>query len=54
MIWIFMLVLGAAATFTALGMFAVWVKVLTFALMGATVIVLGLLVILLLRRFIQK
>ena len=42
MFWIFMLIAGGAATFAALGMYAVWFKVLTVALITAVIIILGL------------
>ena len=45
MFWIFMLIFGAAATFTTLGMLFVWFKVLSVALIVAAVTLLGLLVI---------
>ena len=42
MFWIFMLIAGGATTFAALGMYAVWFKVLTIALLAAMVIIIGL------------
>lgn len=41
MFWIFMLIAGGAATFAALGMYAVWFKVLIIALFAAMIIILG-------------
>jgi len=40
--WIFLLIAGGAATFAALGMYAVWFKVLTIALLVAVITILGL------------
>jgi hypothetical protein len=54
MLWIFMLIVGAAATFTTLGMFVVWFKVLSIALTVAVVTVLMFVVSLVMRRFLQK
>lgn len=54
MFWIFMLIAGGAATFAALGMYAVWFKVLTIALLGAVVIIFGLTGGLLWRRLFPK
>lgn len=54
MFWIFMMLAGVAATFTALGMYAVWFKVLIVALMVAGLIILGLTGALLWRRVFQK
>lgn len=54
MIWIFMLALGAAATFATLGMYAVWLKVLSMALMAAVVIIVGLTGGLVWRRMFEK
>lgn len=42
MFWIFMLIAGGAATFAALGMYTVWFKVLSVALLVAGLIILGL------------
>jgi|LauGreDrversion4_2_1035121.scaffolds.fasta_scaffold360664_2 hypothetical protein len=50
MFWIFMLIAGAAATFTTLGMYAVWFKVLATALQIAALIILVLTVRFLWRR----
>jgi len=54
MFWIFMLIAGGAATFTALGMYAVWFKVLTIALLAAGIVILGLIGALLWRRVFPK
>lgn len=54
MFWILMLIAGGAATFAALGMYAVWFKVLTIALLAAVVIILGLTGGLLWRRLFPK
>lgn len=54
MFWIFMLIAGGAATFAALGMYAVWFKVLVIALLAAGVIILGLTGALLWRRVFPK
>lgn len=54
MVWIFMMALGAAATFATLGMYAVWLKVLSIALAGAVVIIVALTGGLLWRRVFQK
>lgn len=42
MFWIFLMITSAAGTFVALGMYAVWLRVLTIALMVSVFIVLGL------------
>lgn len=54
MFWIFMLIAGGAATFAALGMYAVWFKILMIALMAAGIIILGLSGVLLWRRVFPK
>lgn len=54
MFWVFMLIAGGAATFAALGMYAVWFKVLTIALLVAAIIILVLTAGLLLRRLVPK
>lgn len=54
MFWIFMLIAGGAATFATLGMYAVWFKVLTIALLAAVIIILGLTGGLLWRRLFPK
>ena len=42
MFWIFAIIAAGAATFTTLGMYAVWFKVLTIALMMAALMIVGL------------
>jgi hypothetical protein len=54
MFWIFMLIAGGAATFAALGMYAVWFKVLSIALLVGGVMILGLTGALLWRRVFLK
>ena len=54
MFWIFMLIVGAAATFTTLGVFVVLFKVLSIALTVAVVTVLMLVAGLMMRRLFQK
>jgi len=54
MFWIFILIAGGAAMFAALGMYAVWFKVLSIALLAAGVIILGLIGALLWRRVFHK
>ena len=54
MFWIFILIAGGAATFAALGMYAVWFKVLSIALLAAGIIILGLTGVLLWRRVFHK
>lgn len=54
MFWVFMLIMGAAATFTTLGMLSVWFKILSVALIVAGATLLGLLAALLLRKSEQK
>jgi len=54
MVWIFMLVVGAAATFTTLGMYAVWFKVLSIALLVAMVMIAGFTGVMVWNRFFQK
>lgn len=54
MFWVFMLIAGGAATFAALGMYAVWFKVLTIALLAAGIIIMGLTGALLWRRVFPK
>ena len=54
MFWIFMLIAGGAATFAALGMYAVWLKVLIVALLVAAIIILGLTGRLLWQRLFPK
>ncbi len=54
MMWIFLLAVGAAATFTVLGMFSVWIKVLSAAL-TMTLTALGVVLLLLvLKRVFRK
>ena len=54
MFWIFMLIAGVAAIFAVLGMYAVWFKVLTIALLVAMIIILVLTGRLLWRRLSPK
>lgn len=54
MIWILVLIVGAAATFIALGMYSVWFKVLSVALQVAGLVILGLTGTLLWRRLFDK
>lgn len=54
MFWIFMLITGGAATFAALGMYAVWFKVLTITLLASALIILGLTGALMWRRIHLK
>jgi len=54
MFWIFTLIAGGAATFAALGMYAVWFELLTAALQLAVIIILGLSGVLLWRRFFPE
>jgi predicted membrane channel-forming protein YqfA (hemolysin III family) len=54
MFWIFMLIAGGAATFAALGMYSVWLKVMTITLLAAGIIILGLIGALLWRRVFPK
>jgi len=49
-----MLIVGAATTFTVLGMYIVWFRVLAFALMIGSVLVVGLVVISLCRRMLAR
>ena len=54
MFWIFLLLVGAAASFATLGIFFVLFKIMSLALMAAGVTVLLLLVNLVWRRALQK
>lgn len=54
MFWMFMLLAAGAATFSALGMYAVWFKVLTISLHTAAIIILGLSGVLIWRRLFTK
>lgn len=55
MFWVFLLVAGGATTFAALGMYAVWFKVLIIVLLIAGFIILGLTGAILWRRtFLRK
>lgn len=54
MFWIFMLIAGGAATFATLGIYIVWFKVLSVALLVAGLIILGLTGGLLWRRLFSK
>ncbi len=54
MFWIFMLVVGVAATFTALGMYAVWAKVLMIALVAAMLMIVTLTGAMIWRRIFHK
>jgi len=54
MFWIVMLIAGGAATLVALGMYSVWFKVLSVALLVATLIILGLTAGFLWRRLFPK
>lgn len=54
MFWVFVLIAGGAATFATLGMYSVWFKVLTMALMIAGLVILGLTGGLLWRRFYSR
>jgi hypothetical protein len=54
MFWIFMLIVGVAATFTALGMYAVWFKVLLIALVAAMLMIVALTGAIIWRRIFQK
>ena len=54
MVWIFVMFAGVAATFTALGMYAVWFKVLTLALLVAGLVIAGLVAAFLWRQFSRK
>lgn len=42
MFWIFIIIAGGAATFSALGMYSVWFKLLATSLNIATIVILGL------------
>jgi hypothetical protein len=54
MVWIFVMFAGVAATFTALGMYAVWFKVLTMALLVAGLVIAGLVSAFLWRQLSRK
>ena len=55
MFWIFLLIAGGAATFAALGMYAVWFKVLIIVLLITGFIILGLTGVILWRHvFLRK
>ncbi len=54
MFWIFLLVVGAAASFATLGIFLVLFKIMSLALMAAGVTVLLLLVNLVWRKISEK
>ena len=54
MFWIVMMIAGGAATFAALGMYVVWFKVLTMALLVAWSIILGFVGTLLWRSVFPK
>lgn len=54
MVWIFVMFAGVAATFAALGMYAVWFKVLTMALLVAGLVIAGLVAAFLWRQFSRK
>ena len=54
MFWIFLLLVGAAASFATLGIFFVLFKIMSLALMAAGVTVLLLLVNLVWRRALKK
>jgi len=54
MFWIFLLFVGAAASFSALGIFFVLFKIMSLALMAAGVTVLLLLVNLVWRKISEK
>lgn len=54
MFWIFMLIVGVAATFTALGMYAVWFKVSMIALAAAMLMIVTLTGAMIWRRIFHK
>jgi hypothetical protein len=54
MVWIVVMFAGVAATFTALGMYAVWFKVLTVTLFVALVIIVGFIANHLWRQYSRK
>ncbi len=54
MFWIFMLIASGALTFTVLGMYAVWFKVLTIALMAALLVIAGLLALTLWNKLFRR
>lgn len=54
MFWIFVSIAGLAATFATLGMYAVWFKVLTIALLVAVIIIFGFIGGLLWRHLFPK
>lgn len=54
MFWIFMLIVGVAATFTTLGMYAVWFKVLLIVLVAAMLMIVALTGAIIWRRIFQK
>jgi hypothetical protein len=54
MFWIFILIAGFAATFSMLGMYAVWFRVLAITLHAAVIIIFWLAVYLLWRRLFAR
>lgn len=54
MFWIFMLVAAGAATFTVLGMYSVWIKVLSFALLLAVLALTVLIITLIWQKVFRK
>lgn len=54
MFWTFMLVAGVAATFTVLGMYAVWFKVLFIALLASILAIVALTGAMIWNRIFQK
>lgn len=54
MFWIFMMIVGGAATFATLGMYSVWSKVLTMLLLAAILVIASLVAVLLWGRLSRQ